>query len=775
MIDEEHQVLVKPFNIAFVFVALLLLSACQEIQGPTWSSDGKWIAHTVYSHPPKNRDGSTGGLHTAIYLTAPDSEDSAPKFLADNAAFPHFATNSSQLFFLGARDTKGYYTKIMRLTLGNAVPEVALGGVRLTAMQLATGNNGPLLLLMQGQDPSPGASGTLELWSANDGKRTALTTLGDVTGPAISPNGKIIIYGSKPAEGHPILMAAEIGATTEAKAIFPTATQTEPGASSFIVHAFPAGDRFLFYGPGLKNVWTLSGKPGANKFVKFPIPDGLSSPVMARVAPDGNTAAMTFMRAVPGRIAYESYKLDINQSRWTKLDENADEPIGGISPDPKAAKAPGARMAWLSAAGLTIGDAAKPISFPVTAAQHLAASTAFVKANQPDKAVELALKAQDLVPPPDADALNQTLYAAYIAAKRFDRAADLFEQSWLLEPVGSSGINYIFPPDSGLPSPSPEWVAAQLKRITELTAGAPDNRMLPLLKKAFLARQTGAHRDALDAYRKALDYCPDKARVAGVRFQQGVCELEWGDAFQAADFFEQAAKIEDFPQADLAAGLSAMALLLHGRKESAAKAASLLQLPVVRKSPFAAELAIIPALVKGKNFKDHGATPEAATPDDTVHAWAEYDTFWMPFVSTKPIGMDLGDGTYSLRRIGLKRVTASSILTNKQTTPILKIARPVTAPKLSPNGQALAFTISGEVPPVADTFCELMVLDLTGGVYNGDPIAAAKGLIRSRQVLTQFAWKGPSEITLTGATIDLFGGQKPFVKPVPLGRLMPKK
>ena len=245
-------------------VFILLLSGCQEFQGPAWSGDGAWVAYTVYSH-------AYGSLNASVYLANPDADDPAPKLLAEDAAFPQFTADGSELYFLAGRDKQGFYTKIMRVKPGKGEPEVALPGVRLTSMQLATRNGSPLLLLLAGRDSSPGSLVGAELWSPADNKRIELRALGDMSGPAISSNGRSIVYGMKPAEGHPILMAAEFAGGNESKAVFPTATLTEPDAASFVVIPFPSGDHFLFYGPGLKNVWVMSGKPGANKFVKYPL------------------------------------------------------------------------------------------------------------------------------------------------------------------------------------------------------------------------------------------------------------------------------------------------------------------------------------------------------------------------------------------------------------------------------------------------------------------------------------------------------------------------
>ncbi len=293
--------------------------------------------------------------------------------------------------------------------------------------------------------------------------------------------------------------------------------------------------------------------------------------------------------------------------------------------------------------------------------------------------------------------------------------------------------------------------------------------MIPLLRDAFKARLKGEQRAALDAYKKAMDICADKASVGGARFLQGVCELELGEIFQAGEMFEQAARIEDFPQADCAAGMSAMCYLLHGKADSQSKAGTVLQLPHLRKSPLFSELNQLAGLLRGKALKEHGTTAEAVSADGGAHAWVEFDQYWIPSVSTRPLRMSLEEGKFVERRLGLLRMTASSIFTNKSPKPILRVARAVTPPKLSPSGAALAFTVNGDVFPAPDNFCDLIVLDLTGGVFNGNTVAATAGKTKSRQILAHFTWNTDAEIRTSGVEVDVFGGQKAFEKAVPVG------
>ncbi len=101
------------------------------------------------------------------------------------------------------------------------------------------------------------------------------------------------------------------------------------------------------------------------------------------------------LHASPGKVFYESYRLDFAPYKWTKLETSADDPVGGIAVDPKSKKNEAFRAAWISPAGLALGDLAKPHWSPVTANQFLAASALYLKANDPVQALAMAMKAQE--------------------------------------------------------------------------------------------------------------------------------------------------------------------------------------------------------------------------------------------------------------------------------------------------------------------------------------------------------------------------------------------
>ncbi len=149
------------------------------------------VAHTAYA-----RQGASGGFSTSIYITSPDAPDAdgaAPKLIAANAAFPYWVPNASQLYFLGDRDAQGFYTKILRWEPGRGKTG---GGARRRARDGDAVGRGQQraadidLARARQQTGFAGARGNLE----RDRQQAHQSgTLGDLGGPALSANGKVLI------------------------------------------------------------------------------------------------------------------------------------------------------------------------------------------------------------------------------------------------------------------------------------------------------------------------------------------------------------------------------------------------------------------------------------------------------------------------------------------------------------------------------------------------------------------------------------------------------
>ena len=747
-------------------VCLLVLSGCQEIRGPVWSLDGKRVAYTTYTPT------SSGIFDTSLYVVETDM-DAAPELIAKGAAFPHWREDSMTLNYLGDRDQQGFYTKILKQKIGAVAgpekegPQPILANVRLVGFQMSA--DGSVALLCSGSQARLGSAVRLEMLSVADGKKTDLSVLGEVYSPALTPNGKLVAYAQKPAAALPLLIVCDIE-TRQPTAVFPTETENENNATSYVIHAFPDNDKFLFYAPGGANIWTVR-RDGSN-IRKYPLPEGVSSPVMVTIADDSNSVSITTAHAAAEKVLYQVHKLEFTSKRWTRIDGDSPELLGGHVMDPRALRRKGpTRYAWLSSAGLAVGEPGKAKYYPMTSNQCLAASALHIQQNEPDLAVATALRAREINPPPDDPGqLDKADSKAYLAQKKMDRAAESFERAALLYPIGVEGLTFVFPPSSGLPRSTPDAINATLKEMDEFIQALPNNNLLPKLKQALTLRSQGNQKQAMDLYRQCVPILPDEARIGGVRFLEAMCAFETGDMVMAGEKWEAAARCADFPQADYAAGLSAMAYLLSERPEASAKASTVLNLPPAKNSPFAQELSGLPNLVRGRTIRENNLSKEAVAADNSVRAWVQIERCQVPFAYLKSTRIE-EDGKFSERRIGVRTTTASSVWLAGMQQPIFRIPRPITVPAISPNNNMLAFAVSGEVFPLPESLCDVFVIDLRGTLILGDAKAPYTGRVQSRYTVKNVAWSGALELTVTANQIDVFGGDTAVTRVIPVPQL----
>src|SRR5262249_38898475 len=155
------------------------------------------------------------------YVVNPDAPGTEPARIADNAAFPAWDESGARLFFLGARGADGLYTKLFRIQPGiDKQPAELLGGLRASVAQSVDSPRRLLFLIAPPSDPRPGSPVRARIYNAFDGKSTDLANLGDMYGPALAFNGKMLVYGTRTA-GHPILMAFELNGPAPVP-VFPT-------------------------------------------------------------------------------------------------------------------------------------------------------------------------------------------------------------------------------------------------------------------------------------------------------------------------------------------------------------------------------------------------------------------------------------------------------------------------------------------------------------------------------------------------------------------------
>ena len=754
----------RPARFALPSLALLalLLTGCQELQGPTWSNDGRRIAYTLYTQ------GSAAYLDTSVYAIEADDDTAEAQLVAKNAAFPRWMPDNTTLYYAGDRDQAGFYTKIFKLAkvATGVEPQPVLSNLHLTGFQLAV--DGSVGLLVSGREARPGSPGSVEVWNVATNKRTPLGTLGELYSPALLPDGSAIVYSQKPADSLPLLGVCDLDGT-QPRVLFPTEDQNDPTAATYVVHPFPDRQRVLFYAPGSNKIWTMRIDGTAIK--SYPLPENLSSPVMVRIEDDGTAAVLTLAQASSERVIFQAHRLDFASKKFTHLDVDSPSLSGAHSADPRAAHHGGTpRQAWLSAGGLALGEPGKARYFPLTATECMAASALQIKQNEPDKAVASALRAHELQPPPlDAGELDRADARAYFAAKQFDPACDSFEKAVLLHPIGGAhGLTFLFPPGSGLPRPAPAETAAAIKEMDQLIAASPRNQLIPLLRRAYESRLKGEYNDATEAYREASPICPDEAMVGGLRFQEAMCYFENGELVRAGEKWEAAARTTDFPQAQYATALSAIAYTLDGHGDAANKATAVTQLPAAKTGPLTTEVAQIIPAVKGRPYRDHSVSKENTTPDDALKTWVEIDLYSIPFASLAPVRTPDKDGKFVERHVGVKYVTASAVGVSGAQAPIFRIPCAITIPTIAPDRRHLAFAAEGEVFPLAPSFCDIYVIDLKGTVSIGNTAVLNTGNLTGRNTITGLSFNDPMELKISGSIIDVFGGETPYTKTLPI-------
>lgn len=759
---------VRGLVFAILLVLLLGLTGCQELRGPVWSPDGTLIAYTAYSRPEKPSE----PLATSVYLADPGDTTGTAVLLAENAAFPNWASDGSAVYFLGHR-RGAFYTSILchrpgGRKLGDGMMETVLQDNNFMWVGFQMSVDGTAALLCSARTPMLGAPQTLEFMQMRERTRVSLHQLGEVYSPALAPNGRVLAYSQRPAEAgsRPFVAVLELDRKPlQPVTVFPAAEFDEPAASHYIIHVFPDSENLLFYAPFGKSIWTV--RRDGKKLRSYPLPAGYSVPLLVSLSADGRVAAVTFARPVDNELQYDVYELNLAKGNFRRLDGGSTDLMGGHAIDPRKPRgAESNKWAWLSPAGLAVGSPEKALYFPRTSKEWLAASEAYLRQNEAQKALEAAGRAREIQPPPlDPGALWRAEARAALAAGNGAQAASAWEHALLQYPVGPKGLPWVFPPTSSLPNSID--VAVLSKDLAAFSAAAPENKLLAALNAAFGARVKGQSKEALDLYGKAIEMCSSEAMVAGVKFQAALTAYENGNPSLAGEHWESAARCPGFPQAEYASGLSAMAYKLDGHPGMNERADAALRLGIARNAGLKNDLLALPRDLHGRVYRQKRTEAEQKSPDQTLRAWFDVTEYEIPTASLRPRPMMDSEGKDVIRQVGCLRITISELNVAglpAGTQVLAKMPFPVSTPLFSPEGKMIAFQAQGDLFPKGRGFCEVYVVSLSGAVLQGNVPALTTGRLSTRTRLTSLQWAGPQALLESGTTIDVFGNEAPFQK-----------
>ena len=759
-------------------VLLFLGSGCHELSGPTWSPDGQLIAVTYYTFAQK----PVGRLDTTIHVFSPDDDGSDPLYTVDGAAFPHWGPDGPTLYFLGKRDSEGFYGSVYSYKYApraEGAPAIAptqeIGGLKLSGFQVSV--DGSAGLLFYGKDIRPGAPGIVEFWDVHANKRNSLRDLGEVSSPALGFNGHWLAFSQTPQNSKPIVAVLDLDRLPlTPKAVFPTPELDEANAPSYTVYTLPDNDRVFFYAPNGRSVWTV--RRDGTRVQRYPLPENCSAPAMVSFSLDSRFAYLTLAQAANGHLSYTHYELALERAAWRSI-ESAPTLCGGLTFDPQGLQHKDPRKAWLSPAGLALNDGGKTRYFPRSAEQYLAASKLYLEDKDAAKAAACAERSRELKPP--VELLREIELAdarALLADQKGRQALDVYIRASLLFPLGPEPLTFIFPPNGPLPSPPAALIQDQIKELDAFIAGAPQGAqealVLQSLRDGLQRRLKGDQAAAIEGYRGAEALCASEDLKGGLRFLQGMAEFEQGNIAAAAERWETAARSNDFAQAGYVAGLAAETWYLDGRPESDAKGNQALQRAQTLLPNLGPELQTLTALIKGKPAKSVKLSDEIKSPDQKVHAWVEVTELLVPQASLLPQRMLTPDRKYSDRYIGVALATSSALQLGgtgvaEGTRTLVRIPRPISLPNFTPAGDMIGFLAQGEVFPLADAFCEAYVVDLNKNLLAGDPGALTGGPLRGRAMLSSLTWAGPRDLRADGVQVDYLGGQTPVQKVVSIG------
>jgi tetratricopeptide (TPR) repeat protein len=467
-------------------------------------------------------------------------------------------------------------------------------------------------------------------------------------------------------------------------------------------------------------------KPG-DKARVFPLPAGAAprggaaaaerTPVSAGFTPDGKLVRFTLVLSAgegAEELVAESWELNPakGSSRRTAAAAGALVGVPAWSSDGKS------RLEF-TAGGLALYAGRNPVPervWPLTVRESAGAAELYLTAKQPKTALKWVTQAlEEAEPTDDRSALQVIKSRALLGVGRKNDAANACLESLLRFPITDRARD-----DRQLAKQLEAWSEAQ-----------PEHRILLMVAEAYKHRASGNMLKAARSFKEAAAFSGDRAWAGGLLFNYANNLLAAGKGAAAGPIFRKASEIDEFPQADWAAGFCVVAYALGGRRDMAAEEALRCR-DLYAKSPLAPDYK---ALAKSLEAADRRSrvtenVSRAGGERARLEVWpvqalhASLSPRELPVLGSRRLGL-IERNTY---RVVLKPAKGT------QRAVLDRVPLPLSKLGFAPDGGSLAF-IAGE-----GRGRSLYVVDLSGRSLLGDLNALLRGRTDPRTRAADYVW-----------------------------------
>jgi len=471
-------------------------------------------------------------------------------------------------------------------------------------------------------------------------------------------------------------------------------------------------------GESIRIIPTVKGKPRVVKVEH----DGV---LCASVSPRGETLHLTTCAAAGDGILSSYLVVDLDSGKSRVVVEGAPALVGGPGWAPG-----GAALAEYTPRGIKVSsaDGRWEQVYPAGAAEHLRAARERTEAGAPEEAVALLRRAEtEAEPGTDVQELLLAESDAWVAAGDEREAIQALLKAWLLYPVAAVEEKELLR-RSGILDRD------RLGRVVRRALGMPvESRAKPLAD--------------------AMAFEGNPALVAGLSFRAGEAELAAGNRVAASRRFREASEVAEFPAADYAAGLAALASYSSGRNDRYA-------LDLMQKArDFFPASPLMPDFIASVETMKAGMGSALRRTDEVAHESGP--AAWVTVREDRTVRWSLrpapAAGFPAGRRLWVQTGTTKSLYVarpGEQGRPVLPdLGAEIGQLVFSPQGDALAFLVGGEVPGFeGPAWADVCVLDLDGATVLAPANAhvllgyPAPDVVQpaSRRILG-FVWDEPGE------------------------------